>query len=233
AEGSAGTPNVATGWGLVQWTADRHAAVRDAVTSELGDRFYVAAPTMDQLPESMSEEDIDSMVLFQLRYIIDELEGAEKAAGDHLAQTDTAEATRSFEEKYERAGVVALEERIAHAEAFYDQYSGSPVPEAGGTESTNETGDTEATAGASAGSAAATGDSDGDGCQGSAVAPAGQVGQIAECPDPSDDPAAPGASDSCVNIAALTQSSASLSCPDGTSDHGTTTAYYQGTGVQV
>src|SRR5699024_11979234 len=37
----------------------------------------------------------------------------------------------------------------------------------------------------------------------------------------------------CVHIAALTNPSASLSCPDGTSDHGTTTAYYKGTGVQV
>lgn len=232
AEGSASTPSTSSGWGLVQWTADRHAKVRDAVIDELGEQFYVAAGTMEQLPESMSDEDINEMVLFQLGHIIDELEGVEKAAGDHLAGTDTiAEATESFESKYERAGIVALDERIAHAEALYDQFSGSPVPEAGGTEPKTDT-DTpsDTTPGDITSKTGAAGAAD---CEGSSIAPGGQVGQVAECPDPSDDPAAPGASDSCVNIAALTKPSASLSCPDGTSDHGTTTAYYQGTGVEV
>src|SRR5699024_8191204 len=54
AEGVSGTPTVSTGWGMAQWTADRHAAIRDAVIAELGDRFYVAAPSMGQLPETMS-----------------------------------------------------------------------------------------------------------------------------------------------------------------------------------
>lgn len=219
AQGSASTPSTSSGWGLVQWTADRHAKVRDAVVAELGEQFYIAAPTMEQLPESMTAEDVDEMVLFQMGYIIDELEGAEKAAGDHLAATATvAEATRSFESKYERAGVVALEERIANAEAFYEQYSGSPVPEAGGTEPPP---DTEAPPGDVASAAGAAGAA---GCEGSSIAPGGQVGQVAECPS---------GEDGCVNIAALTKPSASLSCPDGTSDHGTTTAYYKGNGVNV
>ncbi|APX31815.1 hypothetical protein BH708_02775 [Brachybacterium sp. P6-10-X1] len=224
AEGSAGTPNVSSGWGLVQWTADRHAKVRDAVIAELGDRFYVAAPSMDQLPESMTQEDIDTMVLFQLRYIISELEGTEKAAGDHLAATTTvAEATESFESKYERAGVVALSERIANAEAFYEKFAGSPVPDAGGTQAQTGT-DTPSATMTPEDVASATGASSGADCGGSSIAPSGQAGQVAECPS---------GTEGCVNIAALTKPSASLSCPDGTSDHGTTNAYYRGTGVQV
>src|SRR5699024_8821808 len=109
-------PDVNSGWGIAQWTADRHAAIRDAVINELGDRFYIAAPSMDQLPESMTQGDVDEMVLFQLRYIVDELEGTEQAAGDHLASTTTVtEATRSFTLRYERPGVIAMDKRIAHA----------------------------------------------------------------------------------------------------------------------
>ncbi|MDN5688349.1 MAG: phage tail tip lysozyme [Brachybacterium sp.] len=237
AQGSASTPSTSSGWGLVQWTAGRHAKVRDAVVSELGKQFYVAAPTLAQLPASMTQEDIDEMVLFQMGYIINELEGVEKAAGDHLAATSTIEeATRSFESKYERAGISAIDERIANAKAFYQRYSGSPVPEAGGTappsdaETDTETPSATMTPGDVASATGAAGTAT---CGGSSIAPSGEVGQVAECPDPSDDPAAPGASDSCVNIAALTKPSASMSCPDGTSDHGTTTAYQQGKGVEV
>lgn len=224
AEGVAGTPTVNTGWGMPQWTGSRHAAFRDAVIAELGDRFYVAAPSRDQLPESMTREDVDEMVLFQLRYIISELEGTEKAAGDHLASTTTvAEATRSFTLRYERPGVVAMDERIAYAEDIYEQYAGSPVTDAGGTGAQAQTETPSATV-TSLDVASATRASTAVDCGGSSIAPSGDVGQVAECPS---------GTEGCVNIAALTQPSASLSCPDGTSDHGTTTAYYKGTGVDV
>ena len=209
AEGANSTPNLSAGWGLVQWTADRHAAVRDAVIDELGDRFYIAAPAMGQLPAEISDDDVDEMVLFQMRYIISELEGDEKAAGDHLAGTTTvAQATESFESKYERAGVVALDERIAHAEDLYEQFSGSSAPDSGGTEPSPDPDPVSGT----------------ESCAGSSINPGSEVGAVAECPSEEE---------GCVNIEALTQPSASLSCPDGTSDHGTTTAYYQGDGIDV
>jgi len=224
AEGVSGTPTVSTGWGMAQWTGSRHVAIRDAVIAELGDRFYVAAPSMEQLPDSMTQDDVDSMVLFQLRYIIDELEGTEKAAGDHLAsRTTVAEATRSFTLRYERPGVVAMDERIAYAEDIYEQYAGSPVPDAGGTSTRAQT-DTPSATMTPQDVASAVGASTGADCGGSSIAPSGDVGQVAECPS---------GAEGCVNIAALTKPSASLSCPDGTSDRGTTTAYYKGTGVQV
>ncbi|HLR93169.1 MAG TPA: phage tail tip lysozyme, partial [Jiangellaceae bacterium] len=73
AQSVAETPDVSSGWGMAQWTGSRHAAIRDAVIAELGDRFYIAAPSRDQVPDSMTQQDVDEMVLFQLRYIIDEL----------------------------------------------------------------------------------------------------------------------------------------------------------------
>src|SRR5699024_4106562 len=223
-EGVSAPAAVSTGWGMAPWTADRHAAIRDAVIAELGDRFYGAAPSMGKLPETMSEQDVDAMVLFQLRYIISELEGTEKAAGDHLASTTTvAEATRSFTLRYERPGVVAMDERIAYAEDIYERYAGSPVPDAGGTSTQDQT-DTPSATMTPQDVASAVGESTGADCGGSSIAPSGDVGQVAECPS---------GAEGCVNIAALTKPSASLSCPDGTSDHGTTTAYYKGTGVQV
>lgn len=136
AEGSTGTPNTSRGWGLVQWTADRHVAIRGAVQKELGNDMYVAAPSYSEMPAGFTQEQVDAMILFQLNYIIKELNGAEKAAGDHLRSTTTvAEATTSFEEKYERAGVVALEERITNAEGYYKQFAGTgggsaPAPDA-------------------------------------------------------------------------------------------------------
>src|SRR5699024_5866001 len=120
AEGVAGTPTVSTGWGMPQWTGSRHAAFRDAVIAELGNGFYIAPSSRGQSTKSMTRRDVYEMVLFQLRYIIDELEGSEKAAGDHLASTTTvAEATRSFTLRYERPGVVAMDERITYAEGIY------------------------------------------------------------------------------------------------------------------
>lgn len=224
AENASTAPAVGKGWGLVQWTADRHASVRDAVIAELGDDFYVGAPSIATLPSEMSEDDVDTMVLFQMRYIIRELETNEQAAGRHLAGTTTVEdATRSFESKYERAGVVAIDERIANAKAYFEQYSGSPVPDAGGTSTQAQT-DTPSATMMPQDVASAVGESGAAGCGGSSIIPSGQVGQVAECPS---------GAEGCVNIAALTKPSASLSCPDGTSDHGTTTAYYKGTGVQV
>lgn len=214
AQGGASTPSVGSGWGLVQWTGSRHAEIRDAVIDELGPEYYFAAPTMQQLPATMTEQDVDAMVLFQLRYIIGELEGVEKAAGDHLASTTTVEeATRSFEAKYERSGVMAIDERIANAQAFYDQYSGMAAPAPGGTEPTP-----------SPDEPADPADAISADCTGSTISPGSETGSVAPCPS-----GTPG----CVNITALTQPSASLSCPAGTTDRGTTTAYYRGQGKPI
>lgn len=233
------TPAESSGWGLVQWTADRHGAVRDAVVADLGDRFYVGAPNLGTLPSGMSDEDVDTMVLFQMRYIIRELETTEQAAGKHLASTTTVEdATLSFESKYERAGVSALDERVANAKAFYEQYSGSPVPDSGGTDpggvvdsvgtdpepATDDGPDPDAGATVPSDVTDALGSSGTSGCEGSTITPGTGTGSVTPCPE---------GGEGCVNISALTKPSSSLSCPDGTSDGGTTTAYYEGNGVPI
>lgn len=126
AENSTSDPDTSRGWGLVQWTAGRHIAIRDAVLAEpsLGDRFYVASSS--GAPSGMSDDDVDALLLFQLQYIVDELNGAEGAAGRSLrAATTVEEATTVFERDYERAGVVALEERTSAAKGYYEQFSGT------------------------------------------------------------------------------------------------------------
>src|SRR5699024_4559589 len=90
----------------------------------------------------------------------------------------------------------------------YEQFSGSPVADSGGTEPSPDPDPASGT----------------ESCAGSSINPGSEVGAVAECPS---------GEEGCVNIEALTQPSASLSCPDGTSDHGTTTAYYQGDGIDV
>lgn len=125
-ESATSTPNTSRGWGLVQWTADRHVAIRDVVKADLGDNLYVAAPSYEEMPAGLSQDDIDKMVLFQLEYISQELASNEKAAGDALRNTTTvSEATEIFESEYERAGVVELDERVTHAEGYYALYAGT------------------------------------------------------------------------------------------------------------
>lgn len=238
AENASTAPDLGKGWGLAQWTADRHAAVRDAVIAELGDDFYFGAPDLTTIPSEMSEDDVDTMVLFQLRYIIRELETNEKSAGEHLASTTTVEeASRSFEIRYERPEPGSTEKRISHAQAYLEQYSGSAVPDSGGTDpgevvdstGTEETGaePPEAPPAAPADVSDSVGSASNSGCSGTSIdpAPGGGAGAVTPCPDGDDA--------GCVNIAALTKPSSSLTCPDGTTDGGTTTAYYEGNGVPI
>lgn len=141
AENVTSTPNVNRGWGLVQWTAGRHGQIRDAVLADpgLGSRFYVGAPSYSAMPSGMTQEDVDKMTLFQLNYIIKELNGAEKNAGAKLKASKTVEeATTNFEKYYERAGVVALNERIAAAKGYYEQFVNS-TPSSGDTGTTTTT----------------------------------------------------------------------------------------------
>lgn len=174
AQGGAGAPVTTSGWGLVQWTAGRHVEIRDAVKEELGDRFYVSAPSFSVMPEGMSQEDIDKMTLFQLEYISNELKGKEKAAGEALKGTSSvAEATRVFEEKYERSGVMAIEERITHAEGYFARFSGTAEP-SGNTGGDGESADLASTC-SDAGMGGAPGDLNVSGEMGPVIAAAGET----------------------------------------------------------
>src|SRR5699024_7587042 len=79
---------------------------------------------------------------------------------------------------------------IAHAEDIYEQFSGSPVPDSGGTEPSPDPDPASGT----------------EDCAGSSINPGSEVGAVAE---------GPSGEEGCVNIGALTQPSAALSCPDG------------------
>ena len=137
AEGITGSPNTSRGWGLVQWTADRHVAIKNAVIEKFGSEMYVASPSKSEMPAGFSQAQVDEMTLFQLNYILNELKGPEKAADNILRKkTTVADAAIAFDEHYERSGVPAINERIANAEAYYEKFSGSgggtsaPAPDA-------------------------------------------------------------------------------------------------------
>lgn len=126
AEGITGSPNTSRGWGLVQWTADRHVAIKNAVIEKFGSEMYVASPSESEMPAGLSQAQVEEMTLFQLNYILMELKGPEKAADNILRkQTTVADAAIAFDEHYERSGVPAISERIANAEAYYEKFSGS------------------------------------------------------------------------------------------------------------
>jgi hypothetical protein len=91
------------GFGLVQWTGGRRTAIENAARAA-----------------GVPANDAD----FQIRYIWQELNGAESAAlADLRRQTTVAGATESFESKYERAGIVALQERIQFANENFNRFS--------------------------------------------------------------------------------------------------------------
>lgn len=226
AQGDTASPKTSAGWGLVQWTAERHVAIRDAVVSDpsLGEKYYVAAPSRDAMPAGMTTDDVNAVTLFQLRYIIRELQTNEKAAGDALKQTTTVEdATRVFESEYERAGVAALAERQANAQQYYARFSGlsAPVdPAAASGEDADLAGGAPSAAESTApaeGEAAAE-PAPGDPCA-TGITGSVQAGQVAPCPD--GNPA-------CVNLQALTQTSVTLICPPGTTDAGIADGYVEG-----
>jgi len=97
------------GYGLVQWTGGRRTALEN-YAKEKG-------------------QDVKSLS-FQLDYVWFELQGAEKAAYNHLIQQNSVRgATISFLDKYERAGVRAEDKRIRYAEEIFNLYSGgAPAP---------------------------------------------------------------------------------------------------------
>lgn len=136
AENVTSSPVISKGWGLVQWTADRHTSIKNAVLADpaLGAKFYVAAPSYTSMPSGLTQDDIDAMTLFQLQYIVKELGSNEAQAGQSLKNSTTVEAaTRAFEKDYERAGVSAIDERISAAQGYFDQFTGGSAPPASTT----------------------------------------------------------------------------------------------------
>lgn len=140
AENTEGTPRTSRGWGLVQWTADRHVAIKNAVLNDrsMGAKYYIAAPSITSFPPSLSQAEIDKMTLFQINYILNELNTNEKAAGNHLKkQTTVRDSALSFLWEYERANprLDHRNIRIAKAEEYYAQFKNSTPPTADPTPS--------------------------------------------------------------------------------------------------
>ena len=107
----------ATGWGLAQWTGDRHAAIRDMIISKLGPAFY----TNDK--STLSEAQQKQLLQAQLEYVSYELNGSESNANGLIKSTTSVEeATRIIMLRYERPGAPHWPRRLAAAQSALAKY---------------------------------------------------------------------------------------------------------------
>lgn len=106
-----------SGHGLAQWTAERIIALMNFAESK-GKKW-------------------DDLGL-QLEFLLKELNGPEKAAIAALKITDVHEATVAWQDKFERAGVIAMPDRLAAADKWYNFLSSSdPIAKATGDVATS------------------------------------------------------------------------------------------------
>lgn len=131
------------GWGIVQWTFGRHAAVRDYVVSKLGREFYTSQFSSPKAEEWMKPGDLDKLLSVQLDYLRVELEGSYRAnVYEPMRRASTPEeAADIFVRRFEvPANVDATSiERQKQARALYDLYgkgtSGGSTSKSGATSS--------------------------------------------------------------------------------------------------
>lgn len=103
-----------SGHGIAQWTADRTTNLKN-FASEKGKEW--------------------SDLGLQLEYLIKELNGAESKGVGALKLTDVEEATGQWQVLFERAGIPAMGNRLAYANAWYAKF-GTNDPVASGSLST-------------------------------------------------------------------------------------------------
>ena len=102
--GQVGLPKRVGGYGIAQWTGSRQ---EDLI------RFAGSPEKAGDLGK-------------QIDFLIHELQGSESASLAALRKTRTPEeAAKVFEQKFERAGIVALGERQAYARSAYQQLAGA------------------------------------------------------------------------------------------------------------
>lgn len=104
--------STSSGWGLIQWTPS---TIITNYASSKGKQWTDGELQCDKI---MSEESSgDWIPTSQYHYSWKEF----------LALTDVNEATRAYEAERERAGVVAMEERLANANKWFNYLSGTPI----------------------------------------------------------------------------------------------------------
>jgi hypothetical protein len=105
------------GGGIAQWEGGRWTGSNGLLNYVAGKGAFAGKPQGDGKNWKV--------LSIQLDFIWWELTHTEKNALDHLKNTTTvAEATKSFVEKYERAGIPALANRIKYAQETLDAFGG-------------------------------------------------------------------------------------------------------------
>lgn len=125
------------GWGIVQWTGPLHRQIRDAVISELGEKYYTSQYSNPPANEWMTPEDESKLMQFQLNYLWEQLNTPEYKSRvfDPIYSAKSAgEAGRLFVTGFERPADTAGEavRRAALAEEYYQKMKNLGGKDSGG-----------------------------------------------------------------------------------------------------
>ena len=107
------TESTSSGWGLIQWTPS---SVITNYASSKGKEWTDGELQCDKINEEESSGDWIPTSEYPYSW------------KEFLALTDVNEATRAYEAERERAGVVAMNDRLAYANKWFSYFSGSPLP---------------------------------------------------------------------------------------------------------
>jgi len=118
-------PHYSGGYGLIQWTGDEFQTACDNLVKKLTNNKYGLNSFEGQvlliILTAVGSDDLANCGDGMNSYNVNLINGA---GGLSYANTLSVEdATRFWEEYVERAGVVAMEDRIAFAKEFYDKFS--------------------------------------------------------------------------------------------------------------
>lgn len=112
------------GWGIAQWTFERHAEVREHVEDELGREYYVSQFSDDDLDEDEEQELLEA----QLDFLFIELEDGYTQVYDEITDASSPEdAAEVFVRDFEIPANIEqqVDERTDIARDIYDDYEGN------------------------------------------------------------------------------------------------------------
>lgn len=132
------------GWGIAQWTWERHAKVRKYVTDKLGREYYVSQYSSPTADEFYKEDPTREYELFeaQLEYLLKEMqEGYKASVYDPMMKSTTPEdAADIFVRKYEIPSDVDATSLVRQKKArdIYDKYADGAPEEGSGSEDSGD-----------------------------------------------------------------------------------------------
>lgn len=116
------------GWGIAQWTWERHDQVRNHVSNRIGSKYYTSQYSNPKAEDWLTEADESKLLKAQLEFLVKELEGSYRSTVyEPMKKASTPEeAADIFVRKFEVPANVDQTSlvRQASAKQFYDMYKG-------------------------------------------------------------------------------------------------------------